>query len=281
MKLARVRTVGAEIPVIVSDEGTLLDLSDHTDDIDSEFFASGGLVRVRDLDLETLRPVDGTHVSSCVARPGLVLCIGLNYADHAEETGLEIPEEPILFQKATNTVTGPNDPIIIPKRSVKTDWEVELGVVVGSTARYLEDEAAGWAAIAGYAISNDVSERAFQIERGGQWTKGKSSESFNPLGPWLVTKDEIPDPMNLAMRTTVNGEVMQDGNTRTMIFHPGYVLWYVSQFMVLEPGDLINTGTPPGVGLGMDPPRYLTAGDVVEISIDGLGTQRQVCQDAR
>lgn len=281
MKLARVRAAGAELPVVVSDEGTLLDLSDHTDDIDSKFFASGGLDRVRDLDPETLRPLEARRLSSCVARPGLVLCIGLNYADHAEETGLEIPKEPILFQKATNTVTGPNDPIIIPRHSVKTDWEVELGVVVGSTARYLEDEAAGWAAIAGYAISNDVSERAFQIERGGQWTKGKSSESFNPLGPWLVTTDEIPDPMNLAMRTTVNGEVMQNGNTRTMIFSPGYVLWYVSQFMVLEPGDLINTGTPPGVGLGMDPPRYLTAGDVVEISIDGLGTQRQICQDAR
>jgi 2-keto-4-pentenoate hydratase/2-oxohepta-3-ene-1,7-dioic acid hydratase in catechol pathway len=210
----------------------------------------------------------------------MVMCIGLNYADHARETGARIPEEPILFQKATNTVVGPNDPILIPPGAEKTDWEVELAIIVGAPARYLADEAAGWDAIGGYAISNDVSEREFQIEHGGQWTKGKSCENFNPLGPWLVTPGEIEDPLMLAMRTTVNGEVMQDGSTRTMIFNPGYIVWYVSRFMVLEPGDLINTGTPPGVGLGLDPPRFLKAGDVVEISIERLGSQRQVCQPA-
>jgi len=278
MKLARVGADGAEVPVLVSDDGVLRDLSAHTGD--GEFFATGGLDRIRLLDPEELPTFDSGRFGPCIARPGLVMCIGLNYADHARETGLEIPAEPILFQKAPNTVVGPDDPIIIPKDAVKTDWEVELGVIVGATARYLEDETAGWDAIAGYAISNDVSERAFQFDHGGQWTKGKSCENFNPLGPWFVGADEIADPMSLAMRTTVNDEVMQDGSTKTMIFSPGYLVWYLSRFMVLEPGDLINTGTPPGVGLGMDPPQYLKAGDVVEVSIDGLGTQRQVCQDA-
>jgi 2-keto-4-pentenoate hydratase/2-oxohepta-3-ene-1,7-dioic acid hydratase in catechol pathway len=280
MKLARVTAAGTEIPVLVGDDGVRRDLSEHIGDIDGTFLASGGLDRIRALDPGALPAVESETFSSCIARPGLLMCVGLNYADHARETGFNIPSEPVLFQKATNTVVGPYHPIIIPKGSVKTDWEVELGVVVGSTARYLEDEAAGWNAIAGYAISNDVSEREFQLEQGGQWTKGKSCESFNPLGPWFVSADEITDPMKLAMRTTVNDEIMQDGSTRTMIFSPGHLVWYLSQFMVLEPGDLINTGTPPGVGLGMDPPQFLKAGDVVEISIEGLGRQRQVCQDA-
>ena len=279
MKLARARVGTATIPVLVTDE-RLLDLTGHIGDIDQAFLSSGGLDVVRGLDHASLPSVDSDGYASCIARPGMVMCIGLNYADHAEESGLPVPDEPILFQKATNTVVGPNDPVIIPRNSVKTDWEVELGVVVGATARYLEDEAAGWAAIAGYTVSHDVSERAFQLEHGGQWTKGKSGENFNPVGPWLVTADEVGDPMNLAMRTTVNGEVMQDGTSATMIFNPGYVVWYISQFMVLEPGDLINTGTPPGVGMGMNPPRYLTAGDIVEISIEGLGRQTQVCHDA-
>lgn len=281
MKLARAGAAGHERPVLVQDDGTLRDLSAHIDDIDGHFFTAGGLERVGALDAATLPVVEASRLGSCVARPGMVMCIGLNYADHARETGARIPDEPILFQKATNTVVGPDDPILIPPGSQKTDWEVELAVVVGARARYLPDEAAGWDAIGGYAISNDVSEREFQIEHGGQWTKGKSCESFNPLGPWLVTPDEVEDPLALAMRTTVNDEVMQDGSTRTMIFNPGYVVWYVSRFMVLEPGDLINTGTPPGVGLGMDPPRFLKAGDVVEISIERLGSQRQVCQPAR
>ncbi len=280
MRLARVRDADLIIPVLAGDDGALRDLSEHAGDIDGAFFASGGLDRIRALDTEALPTVESENFSSCISRPGLVLCVGRNYADHARETGDEIPTEPVLFQKATNTVVGPNDPIIIPKDSAKTDWEVELGVVVGSTARYLKDEDAGWNAIAGFALSNDVSEREFQLERGGEATKGKSCESFNPLGPWLVSADEVADPMNLWMRTTVNEQVMQDGNTKTMIFNPGYVVWYVSQYMVLEPGDLINTGTPPGVGLGMDPPQFLRAGDVVEISIEGLGTQRQVCQEA-
>jgi 2,4-diketo-3-deoxy-L-fuconate hydrolase len=279
MKLARARLGNSTIPVLAT-EDELLDLSGHVGDIDRTFLTSGGLDLVRRLDRASLPAVESDDFASCIARPGMVMCIGLNYADHAKEAGLPVPGEPILFQKATNTVVGPNDPVIIPKNSVKTDWEVELGVVVGTTARYLDDEAAGWDAIAGYAVSNDVSEREFQLERGGQWTKGKSGENFNPVGPWLVTTDDVGDPMNLAMRTTVNGEVMQDGSTATMIFNPGYVVWYASQFMVLEPGDLINTGTPPGVGMGMNPPRYLAAGDTVEISIEGLGTQRQVCRDA-
>lgn len=279
MKLARARVGTATIPVLVTDDG-LLDLSGHVGDIDRSFLSSGGLDLVRGLDRASLPVVESDGYASCIARPGTVMCIGLNYADHAEESGLPVPDEPILFQKATNTVVGPNDPVIIPRNSVKTDWEVELGVVVGATARYLDDEAAGWAAIAGYTVSHDVSEREFQLEHGGQWTKGKSCENFNPVGPWLVTTDEVGNPMNLAMRTTVNGEIMQNGTSATMIFSPGYVVWYISQFMVLEPGDLINTGTPPGVGMGMNPPRYLAAGDTVEILIEGLGTQRQVCLDA-
>ncbi len=277
MKLARVGAIGAERPVLVEDDGTIRDLSRHTDDIDGSFLAQGGIDLVRSLDPLELPKAQFNRYSSCIARPGLVMCIGLNYTDHANEIGAPLPGEPILFQKATNTVVGPDDPIVIPRGSVKTDWEVELGVIVGSKARYLPDEAAGWDAIAGFAISNDVSEREFQMERGGQWTKGKSCESFNPLGPWLVTKDEFGVPLELAMQTKVNDEVMQAGNTATMIFSPGYLVWYLSQFLVLEPGDLINTGTPPGVGMGMSPPRYLRDGDEVEISIEGLGRQRQTC----
>ncbi len=279
MKLARV-VAGVVTPVLVADDGTLRDLSEHVSDIDGDLLAAGGLDRIRALDPEHLPTVEAEEWASCVARPGLVMCVGRNYADHASETDEEVPSEPILFQKAPNTVVGPYHPIVIPRGSVKTDWEVELGVIIGSTARYLEDEAAGWDAIAGYAVSNDVSERAFQLEHGGQWTKGKSCESFNPLGPWFVTADEIDDPMRLALLTKVNGEIVQDANTEAMIFNPGYLVWYLSQFMVLEPGDLINTGTPAGIGMAMDPQRFLKAGDVVEISIEGLGTQRQVCMNA-
>ncbi|MGI9584400.1 MAG: fumarylacetoacetate hydrolase family protein [Acidimicrobiia bacterium] len=279
MKLARAR-VGTEIvPVLVTDEG-LLDLSGHVGDIDRAFLSNGGVDLVRSLDTASLSTVESEDYASCIARPGMVMCIGQNFADHAEEAGQPVPDEPILFQKATNTVVGPNDPIIIPRNSQKTDWEVELGIVLGAKARYLDDEAAGWNAIAGYAVSHDVSERAFQLELGGQWTKGKSCESFNPVGPWLVTADEVADPMNLGMRTTVNGQLMQNGSTKTMIFNPGHLVWYISQFMVLEPGDLINAGTPPGVGFGKKPPQYLSAGDTVEVAIDGLGIQRQVCVDA-
>lgn len=279
MKLVRVGEPGFEKPAVIDGSGNARDVSTLLKDICGESLADGGVDRLRSVDLSNLPIIEG-RLGPPIAKPSMLLCLGMNYADHAREIGAKIPTEPILFQKATNTVVGPFDDIAIPKKSVKTDWEVELGVVVGSEALYLADEQAGWDAIAGYAVSHDVSEREFQMEKGGQWTKGKSCPTFNPLGPWLVTPDEITDPMKLGMVTAVNEEVLQNGNTRTMIFNPGYVVWYVSQFMRLEPGDLINTGTPPGVGLGLDPPRYLKEGDVVELTIEGLGTQRQRCIDA-
>lgn len=279
MRLTRIGQQGAERPAIVDGDGIPHDLSGVVDDIDGTLFSTGGLERIREIVPTELPRLEG-RIGSCIARPGMILCIGLNYEDHARETGAPIPDEPILFQKATNTVVGPHDDLLIPRGSRKTDWEVELGVVIGGRASYLRDEEAGWEAIAGFAVCNDVSEREFQLERGGQWTKGKSAATFNPLGPWLVTADEVGDPMNLAMQTRINGELTQDGNTRTMIFNPGHLVWYASQFMVLEPGDLINSGTPPGVGFAMDPPRFLKAGDVVELAIEGLGEQRQVCRNA-
>ena len=215
-----------------------------------------------------------------VARPRNVFAIGLNYSDHAKETGAAIPSEPILFMKATGAVCGPHDPILIPRGSVKTDWEVELGLVIGRTARYLESKAAAREHVAGFCIADDVSERSFQIERGGQWSKGKSSDNFLPLGPWLVTADELPDPQALAMRLTVNGETRQAGNTATMIFDVWHIVHYLSQFLTLEAGDVVITGTPPGVGMAMKPPKFLAAGDVVELTIDGLGRQRCVCEQA-
>jgi len=215
-----------------------------------------------------------------LARPRKIVCIGLNFHDHARESGMEVPKEPILFLKATNTVVGPNDDLLIPRRSYKTDWEVELGVVIGREARYLESLDVAAACIAGYCISHDVSEREFQLERGGQWSKGKSCDTFNPLGPWLATPGEVPGVMKLGMQLWVNGELRQNGNTGTMIFGPAHLIHYISQFMTLEPGDVISTGTPPGVGLGMKPPRYLKAGDIVELEIKGLGRQRQACVQA-
>lgn len=276
MKLLRVGEPGREKPAVLDEEGIARDLSGVIEDIDGAALSSRGLERAAERDPKSLPALEG-RLGPPIARPRMLMCIGLNYEDHARETGAKIPTEPILFQKATNTVVGPFDDIEIPRHSTKTDWEVELGVVVGEECLYLTDEQAGWDAIAGYTISHDVSEREFQIEKLGQWTKGKSCPTFNPLGPWLVTPDEIDDVMSLGMVTTVNEEVMQNGNTKTMIFNPGYLVWYVSQFMRLEPGDLINTGTPPGVGLGMDPQRYLAAGDVVELTIQGLGTMRQRC----
>ncbi|HEY6251910.1 MAG TPA: fumarylacetoacetate hydrolase family protein, partial [Candidatus Angelobacter sp.] len=252
---------------------------------DSAFFSSAGLESLRVLlgtrSLVSFRKVPhSTRWAAPIARPGKIVCIGLNFHDHADESGMEIPKEPILFLKATNTVVGPNDELLIPRRSKKTDWEIELGVVLGRKARYLEsvDEAAK--CIAGYCISHDVSEREFQLERGGQWSKGKSCDTFNPLGPLLATPDEVPSEMKLGMKLWVNGELRQNGNTGTMIFGPAYLIHYISQFMTLEPGDLISTGTPPGVGLGMKPPRYLKVGDIVELEIDNLGRQRQLCVQA-
>jgi 2-keto-4-pentenoate hydratase/2-oxohepta-3-ene-1,7-dioic acid hydratase in catechol pathway len=215
-----------------------------------------------------------------VAKPEKIVCIGLNYRDHANETGATIPSEPIIFMKAPNCVIGPDDEILVPRGSTKTDWEVELGVVIGTRARYLSSPEEALNYVAGYCISHDVSEREFQLERGGQWDKGKCCETFNPLGPWLVTPDEIDDPQHLGLRLSVNGVTRQNGSTRDMVFDVAYLIWYVSQFMVLEPGDLINTGTPAGVSLGHDDVPYLKAGDVVELSIDGLGSQRSVLAQA-
>ena len=217
---------------------------------------------------------------ACVARPGKVICIGLNYSDHAAESGMELPTEPIIFQKGANTVVGPYDHILIPRKSEKTDWEVELGIVIGKDARYLDSVEEAKDYIAGYCISHDVSERAFQLERGGQWTKGKSCDHFNPLGPFLSTPDEIAEVHQLSMYLWVNGVQMQKGNTNTMVFNCYFIVHYLSQFMTLEAGDVISTGTPPGVGLGMKPPQYLKAGDVVELEIEGLGKQKQVCVNA-
>lgn len=282
MQLLRFGQAGQEKPGVLIN-GQRKDLSGHFSDWDRSFFNAGGLKQLQSLlDSGAALPdvPEDLRWGACVARPGKVLCIGLNYSDHAEESGMAIPEEPILFQKGSNTVVGPYDPVIIPRGSQKTDWEVELGIVIGKDARYLSSLEEADDYIAGYCISHDVSERAFQLERGGQWTKGKSCDNFNPLGPCLVTADEIADVHNLQMRLSVNGQLMQNGNTRTMIFNCQYIVHYLSQFMTLEAGDVISTGTPPGVGLGMKPPVYLKAGDVVELSIEGLGAQKQTCEQA-
>ncbi|MBP2708672.1 fumarylacetoacetate hydrolase family protein [Microbispora sp. RL4-1S] len=275
MKLLRVGPSGGERPCVVAPDGRTLDLSSLTADIDGAFLAGDGIERVRAALAEGSLPEAEpfSRVGAPVVRPGKVVCIGLNYSDHAEETGAAVPEEPVVFMKASNTVIGPDDEVLVPRQSVKTDYEVELAVVIGRTARYLDSPEDAAAVIAGYAISNDVSERAFQAERGGQWTKGKSCETFNPLGPWLVTPDEAGDPQALGLRLWVNGELRQNGNTKNQIFGVHHVIWYLSQFMVLEPGDLVNTGTPAGVGLGRG--QFLREGDVVELEIDGLGRQRQ------
>jgi 2-keto-4-pentenoate hydratase/2-oxohepta-3-ene-1,7-dioic acid hydratase in catechol pathway len=278
MRLLRVGPVGAERPAVLVD-GTALDVSSEVDDLDGTFLATGGLDRLRALvaaSAGSLSAVDpGLRIGSPLARPGKVVCIGLNYADHAAESGAPLPAEPVVFMKDPATVVGPYDDVRIPRTSTKTDWEVELGVVIGATARYLDTAADAAAVIAGYCVSHDVSERHFQLERGGQWDKGKSCETFNPMGPWLVTADEVPDPQRLGLSLRVNGEQRQNGNTSNMIFGVYEVVRYLSQFMVLEPGDVVNTGTPAGVGLGMDPPTYLRAGDIVELGVEGLGEQRQ------
>ncbi|HOY15251.1 MAG TPA: fumarylacetoacetate hydrolase family protein [Saprospiraceae bacterium] len=282
MKLIRFGNVGAEKPGIIDDNGVRRDVSAFFTDFDRHFFNLGGLHKLNEIeDLTALPEVDASERwAACIARPGKVICIGLNYSDHAEEAGMAIPTEPIVFQKGANTVVGPFDPIIIPRKSTKTDWEVELGIVIGKDARYLDSPEEAKAHIAGYCISHDVSEREFQIERGGQWTKGKSCDNFNPIGPFLASADEIADPQNLKMSLSVNGVLRQNGNSNKMIFDCAYVVHYLSQFMTLEAGDLISTGTPPGVALGMKVPVYLKAGDVVELEIEGLGKQRQVCEDA-
>jgi len=281
VKLARFGPIGAERPGIVVSSELLFDVSSLVRDFDRDFFAAGGPKWLateaarHSVDLPPILLDGSVRLGSPIARPGKVVCIGLNYADHAAESGMPVPEEPVVFMKASSTVVGPFDDVYIPRGSVKTDWEVELGIVIGSEARYLEDTDAAAATIAGYCVSHDVSERHFQLERGGQWDKGKSCERFNPVGPWLVTTDEVTDPRSLTLRLDVNGERKQRGTTSTMVFDVFEIVHYLSQFMVLEPGDLINTGTPPGVGMGQKPPRYLAPGDVVDLEIEGLGAQRQ------
>jgi len=276
MKLMRVGAPGAEKPAIQAADGTIRDLSAHVTDIGGLAISPEGLEKIAAIDLSSLPVVDaGTRIGPCVAGTGKFICIGLNYSDHAAETGATVPPEPIIFMKATSAIVGPNDNVQIPRGSLKTDWEVELAVIIGKTAKYVsEDEALDY--VAGYAVSDDVSERAFQTERSGQWTKGKSCDTFGPIGPWLVTTDEIPDPQNLKMWLTVNGQKMQDGTSATMVYGVKYLVSYLSQFMSLHPGDVISTGTPPGVGMGLKPPRFLVDGDVVELGIEGLGTQKQI-----
>jgi 2-keto-4-pentenoate hydratase/2-oxohepta-3-ene-1,7-dioic acid hydratase in catechol pathway len=281
MKLIRFGEFRQEKPGVLLDSGARKDLSGAFSDWDSDFFENDGLAKLADIlasqgDELPEAPADA-RLGSCVARPYKVVCIGLNYEEHARESGLEIPPEPIVFFKATNTVIGPYDNVTIPRNGEKTDWEVELGVIIGKTARYVASGEAAADHIAGYCISHDVSERAFQLERGGQWVKGKSCDTFNPLGPFMATPDELADPMNLAMSLDVNGVCKQNGNTSTMIFDVCELIRYLSQFFTLEPGDVLTTGTPSGVGLGMKPPEFLSVGDVVELSVEGLGSQRQTC----
>ncbi|KAB2346475.1 fumarylacetoacetate hydrolase family protein [Actinomadura rudentiformis] len=277
MKLLRVGPVGAERPAVLAEDGTPRDLSGITADIDGAFLGEGMDRARRALATGDLPVLDATgRIGAPIARPGKVICVGLNYRDHAEETGAELPSEPVIFMKASNTVVGPHDDVLIPRGSVKTDYEVELAVVLGGRARYLDSPEQARELVAGYAISNDVSEREFQLERGGTWDKGKSCETFNPFGPYLVTADEVPDPQNLALRLWVNGELRQDGSTKNMVFGVDHVIWYLSQFMVLEAGDVINTGTPAGVALGRPGEPFLRPGDVMELEIEGLGRQKQV-----
>ncbi|KAA1175508.1 fumarylacetoacetate hydrolase family protein [Rhizobium tropici] len=274
MKLLRVGEVGKEKPALLDSDGKIRDLSAHVADIGGDAISPAGLAKIAALDPNSLPELPEGRLGACVAGTGKFICIGLNFSDHAAETGATVPPEPIIFMKASSAIVGPNDNVLIPRGSEKTDWEVELGVVIGKTAKYVS-EADALDYVAGYCVSHDVSERAFQTERSGQWTKGKSCDTFGPIGPWLVTKDEIADPQNLGMWLKVNGEMMQNGSTKTMVYGVAYLVSYLSQFMSLHPGDVISTGTPPGVGMGMKPPQYLKPGDVVELGMEGLGSQRQ------
>jgi 2,4-diketo-3-deoxy-L-fuconate hydrolase len=285
MHLMRIGQPGAEKPVVRIDESSYVDVSDLVTDFDAAYFA-GGHDRLRAAVADRAAagdtaPFAGERIGAPIARPHQILAIGLNYRDHAAETGQAVPAEPILFTKSPNSLVGPNDPVRQPRGSTKLDYEVELGVVIAARTSYLDSPADARGAIAGWVLGNDVSERAFQIERGGQWSKGKSAETFSPVGPWVATPDEVKDVLALDMWLDVNGERRQTGSTATMVFDPYVIVHYLSQFMVLEPGDLILTGTPPGVGMGFDPPRFLQPGDVVELGIEELGTQRQQIAGAR
>ena len=276
MKLLRVGAKGAEKPAILASDGSIRDLSGVVPDIGGATLLPEGLAKIAAADINSLPTLPASErIGPCVANVGKFICIGLNYADHAAETGAKIPEEPIIFMKATSAIIGPNDDVIIPKNAIKPDWEVELAVVIGKEARYVE-EADAMDHVAGYCVCNDVSERHFQTERGGTWDKGKGADTFGPIGPWLVTKDEVADPQNLKMWLEVDGHRYQNGSTRTMIFGVAKIVSYVSQFMSLQPGDVITTGTPPGVGMGIKPePVWLKPGNVMHLGIEGLGEQRQ------
>jgi 2-keto-4-pentenoate hydratase/2-oxohepta-3-ene-1,7-dioic acid hydratase in catechol pathway len=283
MKLIRFGNEGEEKPGLLLEDGRKIDASDFGSDYDENFFGTGGIDRLKawaEANAATAPAVsDDARIAPPLCRPSKIVCIGLNYSDHAAESGMEVPEEPVIFFKASSAFCGPNDGLMIPRGSEKTDWEVELAFVIGKTASYV-DEANAMDHVAGYTLHNDYSERAYQIERCGQWVKGKSCDTFAPVGPFLATPDEIDDPDNLSMWCKVNGETKQNGNTSTMVFKVPFLVHYLSQFMTLLPGDIITTGTPPGVGLGFDPPQFLKAGDVIELGIDGLGTQRQVAMNA-
>jgi 2-keto-4-pentenoate hydratase/2-oxohepta-3-ene-1,7-dioic acid hydratase in catechol pathway len=276
----RVGQPGKERPAVAVDENNYIDISDLVSDFDADFFQNEKWFDIKAevatrIAAKDFRQVAGKRIGAPFVRPHQILCIGLNYADHAKESGAEVPPEPIIFTKAPNTLIGPDDDVIIPKDSLKSDWEVELGIVIGKRAKYLSSPADAEAHIAGYVLVNDVSEREFQLERQGQWSKGKSCETFNPAGPWLVTRDELSDVSDLKMTLNVNGQARQNSTTAQMVFKPDFLVYYLSQFMVLEPGDLINTGTPPGVGLGLKPPVFLHDGDVMQLEIEGLGRQTQ------
>lgn len=275
MKLLRYGPLGQEKPGIVDGNGDIRSLHGVVSDINGTTLSSDTLQKLQSIDLSSLPIVDSNErIGACVGNVGKFLCIGLNYADHAAESGMTIPEEPEVFTKATSAISGPNDHIIKPRNSDKLDWEVELAIVIGKHASYVS-EAEAHQYIAGYCVCNDVSERTFQLEKGSQWDKGKGCDTFGPIGPWLVTSDEVEDPNNLSMHLSVNGKTFQNGNTKTMVFKPEFIVSYVSQFMSLQPGDIISTGTPPGVGLGQFPPLYLAVGDEITLSIEGLGTQTQ------
>jgi 2-keto-4-pentenoate hydratase/2-oxohepta-3-ene-1,7-dioic acid hydratase in catechol pathway len=275
MKLLRYGATGQEKPGALDRKGTLRDLSGHIDDLAGAALLPESLEKLKALDLESLPAVDGSpRLGPCVGKAGKFVAIGLNYADHAAESGVDVPKEPVIFTKATSCICGPNDNVVIPRNSQKCDWEVELACVIGTPGKYI-DEADALSHVAGYCVVNDVSERGFQLEGTGQWVKGKSADTFGPVGPWLVTPDEVPDPQDLRIWLEVNGHRYQDGSTRTMVFTMAHLISYVSKFMSLQSGDIITTGTPPGVGMGQTPPTYLKPGDSMTLSIEGLGEQRQ------
>ncbi|MFN3225578.1 MAG: fumarylacetoacetate hydrolase family protein [Hyphomicrobiales bacterium] len=274
MKLMRIGQPGHERPAALDAEGKVRDLSSHVDDIAGEAITPDGIAKLQSIDLSSLPEVAVDRIGPCVGGVGKFLCIGLNYADHAAESGMEVPPEPVMFMKATSAICGPNDDVLVPRGSDKCDWEVELGVVIGKGGVYI-DEADAMDHVAGYCVINDISERTFQIERAGQWVKGKSADTFGPIGPWLVTRDEVEDPQNLAMWLEVDGTRYQNGSTKTMVYGVQHLVHYVSQFMSLQPGDVISTGTPPGVGMGLKPQKWLNGGETMRLGIDGLGEQHQ------